>query len=79
MKKQLGLIGEFLISSRDLSQDLETVCPKLPNGIFWGIPIFKEDHTILRLITTIHKYLLIEIRHGMLIQCHRNYIDMEKL
>ena len=47
MKKQLGLIGEFLISSQDLSQDLETVCPKLPNGIFWGIPIFKEDHTIL--------------------------------
>ena len=42
-----------------------------------GCAIFKGDHNILRSpqytqITTMNMYFLIEIRHGIYVQCHRN-------
>ena len=65
---------------QDLSQDLETGCPKFVVAKSLGVLFFKRDHNILwLLVTTINMYLLIEIRYNIPIQCHGNHIEVEKL
>ena len=42
--------------------------------------VFKNLYIlVLKKITFIHMYLLIEIRHNTHIQCNGNYIELEKL
>ena len=55
------------------SQDLETGCPKL------AIVKFFPRRPQYPQITTINMYLIIEIRPSILIKCHGNYIEVEKL
>ena len=50
----------------------------MPIVNFCGVLFFKGDHRILK-ITTIKVCLLIEIRHNILIQCHRNCIEVKKI
>ena len=68
-----------IISSpvQDLSQDLETGCPKLAIVIFFRHPIFQGRLQYAQ-ITTINMYLLIKIRHNILLQYYGNYIEIEK-
>ena len=40
--------------------------------------MFKGDHNILRLISTINMYIFIKIRHDILIQSHGNIMMMKK-
>ena len=61
-----------------LSQDLETGCPKLIIVKFWGVLFFKGGHNVLRL-PPLNIYFLIEIRHNILIQCHRDCTEVEKI
>ena len=63
--------------SQCLCQDLVTGCQNLANVKLLAILFFKGDYGILSVITTINIYLLIEIRHNILIQCHRNFIEVE--
>ena len=60
-----------------LSQDLESGCPKSTIVKFGGVLFFKGGHNILRLITTINIYLLIEIGHYNLIQCHGDFVEVK--
>ena len=55
--------------------DLETGCPKLTIEKI-SVPIFKgrQQHTEL---TTINMYLLIKIRHDIILQYHGNYIEVK--
>ena len=63
-----------------ISQDLQTGCPNLVIAKFCGILFIKGPHNVLRVSDYIYiMYLLIEIKHIILIQCDRNYIDMKKL
>ena len=61
-----------------LGQDLESGCPKLANGKFWGVLFFQERPEYTQ-TTTSNMYLLIEIQHDALIQCHLNYVQVGKL
>ena len=70
--KTLGYLYPRL---QGLSQDLETGCPKFVIAKFLGILFFKGDHNIL--VTTINMYLIIEIRHNILRQCHGNHTEVE--
>ena len=68
------LYGMYGIAS--LSQELETGCPKLAIVTFWGVLFFKGDRgRQYTQIKTKIMYLLIEIRHTILLQCDGNYID----
>ena len=58
------------------TQDLENWVPKIGNCKRFGI-LFIQGRSKYTDIITI--YLLIEIRNNILIQCHRTYIDVEKL
>ena len=35
---------------KDLSQDLESGCPKLAFEKFWGVQIFKVNHNVMAII-----------------------------
>ena len=61
-----------------LSQDLETGCPKLAIVNFLGVQIFKGGAQYTQ-ISNINMYAFIEIRHDILIQCHRNYMETKKV
>ena len=74
----MSKLNTYLVSSsQDLSRDLETGCPKFTIVTFLGILSFKGDNNYTE-ITTINMYLLIEIRHNIITQNHRNHIEMEK-
>ena len=68
---QMTLVTE--VSRQGLSQDLETGCLKLAIVKFLGIQIFRGYHNILRFQP------LIKIRHDILIECHRDYLEMKKV
>ena len=61
--------------SQNLSQDLETGCPKLAIVKFWGI-LFQGRPQSTQ-ITIINMHLLIEIGHNSVIQRHGYYIKLE--
>ena len=67
-----------MVQMQGLSQDLETQCPKLVVVKVFGRPTFQGRPPYLQ-ISTMNMYLLIEIRHDILIQCHENYIEVENL
>ena len=56
--------------------------PKIGNFFvkFWGVQNLKGDHNILTIYTcsTINMHTFIKIGLGILIQCHRNYMEMKK-
>ena len=56
--------------NQGLSKDFET-------GKIFGCPIFQGRPQNTQ-IATINMYLLIEIRHDILIQCHGNFIELRK-
>ena len=60
------------------NQDLETGCLKLAIVTFLGIPIFQGRSQYIQ-ITTINMGLLIDIRRNIFLECHGNYIEMDKL
>ena len=55
-----------------LNQDLETGCLKLPILKFWGAQIHYTQ------ISTINMYKFIKVRHDIIIQWHRNDMEMKK-
>ena len=65
------------MQEQGLSQNLETGCLKLAGKIL-GHHIFQQIPQYAQ-ITTIDMYLLIEIMHDIPVQCHGNYIEVEKL
>ena len=66
-------------SGKGLRQDFETGCPKLAIVNFF-VALFFRGRPQCTLITSINMYLIIEMRHDILIQqCHGNYIEEEKL
>ena len=60
------------LNTADQCQNLETRCQQILGVLFFQR---KPQNT---LITTINMYLIIQIRHNILIQCHGNYIEVEK-
>ena len=69
-----SLVNKKQFLSGVFSQDLETGWPKIGNCVTSESPIFQQ----FTQITTIYKYLLIEITHNILTQCHRNCIEVGK-
>ena len=60
-----------------LSQDLESGCPKSTIVGFRGCPIL-QGTSKYTLITIMNMYLLVEIWHYILIQCHGDFVEVEK-
>ena len=58
--------------------DLEAGWPKLDAIVKYLCPIFQGKPQLTE-ITTINMYLLIEIRHNILIQCTGIYIEVKKI
>ena len=78
-----GLVKQFLlltlIRKQSLSQDLETGCPKLTILKLLGVSHIFQGRSPYTHITTTNMYLLIEIRHNILIQCHKNCSDVNEI
>ena len=58
-------------------RDLETGCLKLAIVKFLGVQIFRVPN--YSQICTIYMYKFIKVRHDILIECHGNYMEMEKV
>ena len=63
--------------TQGLSQDLETGCLKLAIEKLLGVQIFEGYYNTLR-FPTINICEFIKIRHDILIQCHRNNMEVNK-
>ena len=67
------------LQKQGLSQDLESGCLKLANSNckILGRPSFEGGPQYTH-ISTINMYTFIKLRHGILLECQGNYMEMIK-